>query len=336
MKIGPCDITRKIFIIAEIGNNHEGDVELAKRMISVAAKAGVDAVKFQTFQTRYYVSAADAARFARLQSFELTFEQFRDLSRVAEGEGVVFLSTPFDVESADFLNAIVPAFKISSGDNNFYPLLERVAGFDKPLLLSRGLADFEQIRRTVTFVEKIWTAKNISQQIAILHCVSSYPAEPREANLSAIRELQKEFSCPIGYSDHTMGMAAAPAAAALGARIIEKHFTVDKNYSGFRDHSLSADPAEMAEMVRRVRQVETLLGTGERVIQESEKRVASLVRRSIVAKRDLAAGSVLAREDLTWIRPAVGLSPGEEHLVVGKKLKRPVKFGEAVTLDIVE
>jgi N,N'-diacetyllegionaminate synthase len=332
MKIGPFDISKKVLIVAEVGNNHEGNVENAKRMISLAAKAGADAVKFQTFQTQFFVSSSDGARFARLKSFELTFDQFRELNRVASDEGILFLSTPLDIESARFLNSFVSAFKIASGDNNFYPLLKEVAGFGKPIVLSRGLADFEELRRAVSFIESV----KANPQLALMHCVTRYPVEPHEANLLAIRQMQKEFKYTVGYSDHLTGIEASVAAAALGARIIEKHFTVDKNFSSFRDHALSADPDDMSQMVKRIREVEVLLGSGTTGMQESEKSMVPLVRRSIAARKDLAQGSVVNMEDLTWLRPSGGLNPGQENLVIGKKLKRTVKFGEAITLDMVE
>jgi N,N'-diacetyllegionaminate synthase len=345
MKIGPFDISKKVLIVAEVGNNHEGNVENAKRMISLAAKAGADAVKFQTFKTELFVSPSDTARVARLKSFELTFDQFRDLSRTAADAGIMFLSTPLDMESARFLNEIVPAFKIASGDNNFYPLIKEIAGFGKPVILSRGLADFEELRRAVSFIESV----KADPQLALLHCVTRYPVEPHEANLAAILQMQKEFSYPIGYSDHVVGIEASVIAATLGSRIIEKHFTIDKNFSSFRDHALSADPGEMAQMVLRIRGAELsgmadvqesekklLLGSGTTGMQESERSMVPLVRRSIAARKELAQGSVVNMEDLTWLRPSGGLNPGQENLVIGKKLKRTVKFGEAITLDMVE
>ncbi len=332
MNIGPFDITKKVLIVAEVGNNHEGSLETAKRMVALAARSGADAVKFQTFKTEYFVGSSDPARFARLKSFELSFDQFRELSRVAKDEGILFLSTPLDIESARFLNTIVGAFKIASGDNNFYPLIKEVVGFGKPVILSRGLADFEELRHTVAFIESV----SSSVPLALLHCVTRYPVEPHEANLLAIRQLQKEFKYLVGYSDHLIGIEAAVAAAALGSRIIEKHFTIDKNFSAFRDHALSADPAEMTEMVKRIRTIEVMLGSGSAMVQDSEKTMIPLVRRSIAAKKDLSEGSVVHFQDLTWLRPSGGLNPGQENLVVGKKLKRAVKLGDVFTVDMVE
>jgi len=330
MKIGNFDLEKKVMIVAEIGNNHEGDFQLAKEMIKEAAKTGVDVVKFQTFRTEHYISQKDEARFNRLKSFELKYEDFEKLSKIAKNEGLVFLSTPFDVESAKYLNKIVPAFKISSGDNNFYPLLETVAGFGKSIILSSGLADLNQIIKSKNFIEKIWKDKGIKQDLAILHCITNYPVEPFEANLKAITTLKDKLNCTIGYSDHTIGIEAAALSVALGARIIEKHFTIDKNYSNFRDHQLSADPEEMTDLVKRIKEVITLMGSGKKELQDSEKSSVKLLRRSIVASRDIEKGEVISGNDITWIRLDKGLPAGEEQKILGKKTTKSFEMGEPI------
>ena len=335
MKIGSFDLEQDVLIVAEIGNNHEGSYALAEEMIGAAAETGAGAVKFQTFRTEHYVSRRDESRFSRLKSFELTFEEFEKLSSVAHNEGLLFMSTPFDLESAEFLNTIVPAFKISSGDNNFYPLIEKIAHFNKPIIISSGLADLGQIRYSKTFTEHIWEQLGIKQDIAVLHCVSSYPVPFAEASLSTISHLKNELQCTIGYSDHTIGIEAAVLSVALGARIIEKHFTLDKNYSDFRDHQLSADPQQMRELIEKIKETCMLLGTGGKKVQKSEQTSVDLVRRSIVASRDLPKGKRVSGEDITWVRPGVGLPPGQEHVVLGKSLSRPVRVGEPITLEIL-
>jgi len=332
MKIGKHDTEERVFIVAEIGNNHEGSIEVARRLVEAAADAGVDAVKFQTFRTAHYVSAADPARFKRLQSFELTFEQFRELERLARSLNVGFLSTPFDLESAAFLESIVDAFKIASGDNDFFPLIDRVCASRKPVIISTGVADLPHLRRVRDFVAQ----RRGTGNLAFLHCVTSYPAPPGEANLAAIPQLAAELGVTAGYSDHTMGPEACLAATALGARILEKHFTLDKHYSDFRDHQLSADPAEMRQIVEGVRKIETLLGRPEKRVQPCEESLVKLVRRSIVAGADLPAGHRVRMEDLTWIRPAGGLSPGNETLLLGKTLRRAFRFGEPIGAEDVE
>lgn len=335
MKINDFDLDKDVLVVAEIGNNHEGSYALAEEMVGLAAKAGAGAVKFQTFQTEYYVGRKNEARFRQLKSFELTYVEFEKLSKVASSEGILFLSTPFDLESAEFLNTIVPAFKISSGDINFYPLLEIVARCGKPIILSTGAANMVQIRSAKGFIEEIWRDLGVGEELAVLHCVSSYPVPVDEANLGVILTLKRELKCTIGYSDHTPGVEAAALAVALGARVVEKHFTINKNHSGFRDHRLSADPEEMAQLTQRIKETLSLLGTGEKVLQNSEQEAVNSTRRSIVAKRDLPEGKVITPNDITWIRPAGGLPPGKEHLVLDKYLSAPVKMGEPLVPDIL-
>ncbi|HIJ66756.1 MAG TPA: hypothetical protein HPP87_02795 [Planctomycetes bacterium] len=333
MNIGSFDTNKEVMIVAEIGNNHEGSYALAEEMIYKAAQAGADAVKFQTFRAEFYVSRLDKARFERLKSFELTFDQFERLSRTARDAAVIFLSTPFDLDSAEFLNSIVPAFKISSGDNNFYPIIEKIAGFGKPIIMSSGLSGIGELKQTKSFIERKWDNSEQKPDLAVLHCVSSYPVKPSEANLGAITHLKEELGCTVGYSDHTMGIEAAVLSVALGAGIIEKHFTIDKGYSDFRDHQLSADPEEMKKLVERVREAQVYLGSGKKVVQKVEQANIPLLRRSIVAKADLAAGSTISTDDITWVRPAGGLEPGSEMIVVGNRLKRAIRRGQMITLE---
>ena len=327
MKIGSIDLTDEVCIVAEIGNNHEGDVQRAHQLIEAAAASGVNAVKFQTFQTKHYVSAQDARRFERLSAFELTPNQFQQLAEYAHSVNLLFISTPFDLGSVDVLLPLVDAYKISSGDNNFYPLIERVSRTKKPLMVSTGLADDAQISETLECIRE-WRALN---QVALLHCVTAYPVDPASANLAAIAALAINEEITVGYSDHTLGCEAAVLSVAAGARIIEKHFTLDKNYSDFHDHHISADAQDMAELVTRVRHAEQLLGAGTNTVQPIEEKIRASVRRSIVAGRDLRQGHVLKFSDLTWIRREGELVPGQENIVVGKRLKRNIDFGEPLT-----
>ena len=330
MKIANVDLDEDILIVAEVGNNHEGSYGLAEELIGLATEAGAGAVKFQTFRTELFISRKEKERFAKLKSFELTFDQFERLSKTAHNMGLLFLSTPLDLESANFLSNIVPAFKIASADNTFYPLLQTIAGFGKPIIMSAGLADLSQMSYSKLFLESIWRNLGIYPGLCVLHCVTSYPVPPEEVNLSAISTLGQKLGCTVGYSDHALGIEAAVLSVGQGARIIEKHFTKDKNFSDFRDHALSADVAEMNELVRRVKDAATLLGCGEKTVQASEKESLQSVRRSIAAKRDLPEGTILAWHDITWTRPPGGLSPGQESLVLDKRLKRRMNQGEAI------
>jgi sialic acid synthase SpsE len=336
MQIGRFDLEQNVLVIAEIGNNHEGDFDTARELVRRAAECGVDAVKFQTFRTRYFVSTSDKARYDRLASFELTPTQFEHLHDLARSLGLMFISTPLDLESARFLESLVDCYKIASSDNNFYPLIEQVCGTGKPIVVSSGLVDLDQIEETKRFIHSHWQSRGISSFLAVLHCVTSYPAPFDQVNLAAVSLLAERLGCTVGYSDHTIGTEACLAAVALGARIIEKHFTLDKKFSDFRDHQISADPDEMKQLVRQVKLVRQLLGKPEKALQESEAAIEALVRRSIVAAADLPAGHKLRREDLTWIRPGGGLPPGKESLVKDRKLKRALSFGEQIRLVDVE
>ena len=335
MKIGDLDLDERVMVVAEIGNNHEGDFGLAQELIGLAAEAGVDAVKFQTFRTQHYVARRDRRRFEQLRSFELTIEQFEHLSRVADDAGVLFLSTPLDLQSAESLSTIVAAYKIASGDNTFGPLLEAVARTGKPVIVSTGLASMTEIRTARDTIRRVWSVRGIDQELALLHCVTSYPVPPEEANLAAIGTLKAAFGGTIGYSDHTLGIDAAVYAVAAGARIVEKHFTVDKGYSEFRDHRLSADPKEMPKLVRRIRALERTMGSGQKVPQPCERSVVESLRRSIAAARDLPAGAILRREDLTWMRPGGGFAPGREDCVLGHELAGAVRAGQVITSQLL-
>lgn len=335
MKIRDHDLALEPLVIAEIGNNHEGRMEIACELVRQAAACGVKAVKFQTFRTEFYVSQADAARFKRLKSFELSFQQFEQLAMLARSLGLLFISTPFDLESAKFFRSIVDAFKIASGDNNFYPLIAEVAASGKPLIISGGLVDGAHLRRVIEFATEHWP-KDCEFKLALLHCVSSYPTPANQANLRSISYLTQQFNLPVGYSDHTLGLDAACAAVALGARIIEKHFTLSKSFSDFRDHQLSADPSEMRELVQKVKLVSSMLGEYGKGIQVCESSSIHAMRRSIVSSKKLKRGHQLEWSDLTWIRPAIGIPPGQEQRFLGRRLVQDVGFGQPLRESDVE
>jgi sialic acid synthase SpsE len=322
-----------VFIVAEIGNNHEGNFDLAVEMIESAAKSGVDAVKFQSFIPDLYVSGVDIERLNRLKKFQLTYEQFRFLAKKASELNVVFFSTPFDIKTAEFLNEIQQIFKISSGDNNFYPLIETVAKFDKPTIISTGLADLDHIEKLVKF----WTSKGGHlDNLALMHCVSSYPTPFDQANIAAVTTLRdKFFNITIGYSDHTLGCDAAVLSVGAGAKIIEKHFTLSNEQSDFRDHQLSLNPLEMFKLVKKIRQAESLMGSGEKIIQNCEVQQESQTRRSIAAAHDLYSGKVLEKDDLTWVRPGTGIPVGQENKVIGRKLNASIEMGQLIMEDFL-
>ncbi|HEY0836356.1 MAG TPA: N-acetylneuraminate synthase family protein [Azospirillum sp.] len=342
MRIGQFDTAQDVLIIAEIGNNHEGNPQVAEELVHRAAEAGVQAVKFQTFRTELFVAPSQAERFARMKRFELSQETFAHLARVARDKGLLFISTPLDCESAAFLDGIVDAVKVASGDNTFYPLIEQVAATDKPLIISGGLADLDELAYTKALVDKVRHESGRhghgrAADLALLHCVSAYPVAPEQANLAAVRTLAARFpDCTIGYSDHTLGVTAPVLAVAAGARIIEKHFTLDRNFSEFRDHQLSADPAMLRQLVEEVREAQTLLGSGAKVAQPDEAAALTAIRRSIAARRDLTAGAVVGPDAIVWIRPGDGIPPGQEARVLGRRLKANVAAGTLLTDDVLE
>lgn len=336
MNIKNIDLINEVLVVAEIGNNHEGSYTLAEELIGLAVEAGVRAVKFQTFKTQYFVSKKDIDRFNRLKSFELSEQDFIRLSEHAREAGVLFISTPLDLESAKFLISIVDAYKIASSDNNFYPLLKYVAETFKPIIMSSGLADIKLIKESQHYINTIWNNRNVNPGLAVLHCVTAYPVPPEQANLLAIHQMKKELNCVVGYSDHSLGINACKIAVALGARIIEKHFTINKNYSSFRDHQLSADPAEMTALVKSIKEINTLLGTGVKIPQQVELSAMQALRRSIAAKKELSKGHKIEYDDLMWIRPGDGLAAGNENLIIGKILKIDTHFGDKILLDMVE
>lgn len=336
MKIGRRSTNDRVFVIAEVGNNHEGNLDLALELVGLAARAGADAVKFQTANADMFVSPADAERHARMKRFYLGEEGYRALRDAAHKAGIAFVCTPLDMQSARFLGPMVDAIKIASGDNTFVPLLEHAGACGKPVILSTGLADLDTVHRAVDIIEDSGSSAPGAHKLAILHCVSAYPTPPVEANLAAIGTLAENFDYPIGYSDHTLGIEAPVLAVAAGARIIEKHFTIDKAHSDFRDHALSADPDDLAFMISRIRAAEMMLGDGVKRPRGCESEGATAFRRSIAAIRDLPAGHVVREDDLMWIRPGTGLEPGQESLIVGHRLVRAVKQAELFDRHCIE
>ena len=334
MRIGSFDTAERVLVIAEIGNNHEGSLDRARALVEEAAAAGADAVKFQTFRTEHFVHPSDTARYERLEGFRLSYDEFAELAELAHARGLLFASSALDLESARFLAETADAIKIASGDNDFFPLLEVAAQADTPLIVSTGLTELDGLDRTAAFVEE---ARGSRGGLALLHCVSGYPTPDEDVNLLAIGLLAERYPAwTIGYSDHTLGLDAAPLAVAAGARIVEKHFTLDKNLSDFRDHQLSADPSELRSLVASIRDAERFAGRREKLLQASEEPLAVAARRSIAAAGDFAAGHRLQDGDLTWLRPGDGLRPGEEPALLGRPLRHAVAFGDRLGPEDVE
>ena len=316
----------KKFIVAEVGNNHEGSISNAYKLIEEAKNAGVDAVKFQTYNVKkYYSSDSDIKRIKKLEKFELSHESLIKLSKYAKKLGLIFFSTPFDIESAIFLNKLQNIFKISSGDNDFYNLIKKVLSFNKPIIISTGMLNYKEIKKLYNFINN----NKFKNQICFLHCVSSYPAPIKELNLNSIVYLKEKFpDCIIGYSDHSDSIESCVLSAYLGAEVIEKHFTLDKNFSSFRDHKLSASPAEMKKLVNIIRNLELMLGKKNKKIQKSETFNLAGSRRSIASNKNLQKNSIIKSSDLIFVRPRNKFCILDEKKIIGKKLKKAIKFGE--------
>lgn len=333
MKIGHMDISTRVLVIAEIGNNHEGDPESAAELVRQAAAAGADAVKFQTIVPEDLVRPDQTTRLEQLRRFALDKTTLHRLADIAAETGTMFLSTPFSLAAVDLLDPLVPAFKIASGDNDYAALLERVAETGKPIILSTGMATTAEAALSAAWIAR-HRAAGASPDLVLLHCVSAYPTPPEEANLGAIRDLAR-LGYPVGYSDHTLGIEAAVAAVAAGARVIEKHFTLSKTTSAFRDHSLSAEPAEFAELVRRIRLVETMMGDGIKRTMPAETASAVAARRSACAATALPEGHILQPNDIRWLRPADGVAPWDGASLLGRKLRSSVSAGASLTTSDV-
>lgn len=320
-----------VLIIAEAGVNHNGDINTAKKLIDVAAEAGVDLVKFQTFKADDLVSkAAKQAEYQKknigdgkdsqyemLKKLELSDDAHNQLITYAERKGVKFFSTAFDVNGLNYLNTLdFDLFKVPSGEITNYPYLRKLAQFAKPVILSTGMADMAEIEAALQVLEQGVARKNIT----VLHCNTEYPTPMEDVNLKAMLSIQKEFGVQIGYSDHTLGIEVPIAAVALGATVIEKHFTLDRNLPG-PDHRASLEPSELKAMVSAIRNIELAIsGDGVKKPSPSELKNKAIARKSIHTARDLKKGAILSEDDLIPLRPGDGISPMQWTEVLGKTL----------------
>jgi len=344
MKIGDWHLSSgTTFIIAEAGVNHNGDLELARLLVDVAVRAGANAVKFQTFKADKLVSVnapkaeyqrqtsdATESQYDMLRRLELSLEAHKYLFAYCTRKNILFMSTPFDEDSANVLDELgVTAFKIPSGEITNLPLLTHIARKDKPMIVSTGMSTLGEVETAVNTVESAGNAN-----IVLLHCVSNYPADPADVNLRAMHTMATAFDVPIGYSDHTQGIEVSLAAVALGACVIEKHFTLDRGLPG-PDHAASLEPAELAEMVRCIRIVELSLGNGRKKPATSEADTTAVIRKSLVAECDLTTGTILRDAMIGIKRPGTGLPPAMRSLLIGKTLTRDVARGTLLTLEMI-
>ncbi|QUL99577.1 MAG: N-acetylneuraminate synthase [Candidatus Fermentithermobacillus carboniphilus] len=328
-------LLRQTYIIAEAGVNHDGKLDKALRLVDVAAEAGADAVKFQAFRAAKMTSsiapkaayqlertARDETQEEMLKKYELSDEAFAKLAEHARARGIDFICTPFDEESVELVAALQPAaIKVSSGDLTNHPLLKRIASKGYPVILSSGMATLGEVESALHVVENARPSL-----VIVLHCTSSYPADPKDVNLRAMETIRRAFAIPVGYSDHTLGIEVAIAAVALGACVIEKHFTLSRLDEG-PDHAMSLEPIELQALVRSVRIVEQALGNGVKRVTDSEMDTRISARKSIHLAVDVSEGEVITLEKLCCLRPGDGISPSLLDLVVGRRARRQLAAG---------
>lgn len=326
------------YIIAEAGVNHNGSLRLAKKLVDKAVWAGADCIKFQTFNSdKLVVKNAPKANYQKkttsntenqldmLKKLELTSKQFINLKDYCQKKGIAFLSTPFDLESINFLASIgIKTWKIPSGEITNYPYLRAIGKRKETVIMSTGMSTIAEVRNAVAVLRKFGTKK-----ITLLHCTTEYPAPYDSINLQAMYTLKKEFGCDVGYSDHTNGIEIPIAAVVMGATIIEKHFTLDHNMEG-PDHKASLEPEELRNMIRAIRNVERAFGNGKKVPSKAEKRNIPIVRKSIVAASYIKKGEVFSDINLTTKRPGKGTSPMLWERVVGTIAKRDYNEDELI------
>ena len=328
----------KVFIIAEAGVNHNGNIEIARRLVDAAAKAGADAVKFQTFKAEnlackdakkaeYQLETTDKmeTQYSMLKKLELTEKMHRELLEYCREKDITFLSTPFDIESARMLAGMgIPIMKIPSGEITNFPYLREIAGYRKKIILSTGMSSLPEVRSALDVLKE-----NGAEDVTVLHCNTQYPTPFQDVNLLAMVSMGKILGVPTGYSDHTQGIEVPLAAAALGACVIEKHFTLDRSMEG-PDHKASLEPCELKAMVEGIRRIESALGKDVKQVAASEKANIDIVRKSIVADRTIKKGELFTEENLTTKRPGTGISPMRWNEIIGKTADRDYKADEMI------
>lgn len=325
------------FIVAEVGINHNGDLRIAKKLVDAAKDAGADAIKFQTYITKDFLSKnvitpthVKESIFDLLKRLELSVGDYRKLAEYSKRKGIIFMSTPLDYSSVDLLHELrVPVFKVASCDLNNLPLIKYIAKKHKPMIISTGMGNMGEIEEAIAVVRA-----QGNNDIILLHCVSVYPPKPEEVNLKAMDTMYKAFQVPTGYSDHALGIHISLAAVARGAKVIEKHFTLDKKMEG-PDQELSADPAEFKQLVAGIREIEKSLGTGIKFASKDEVSMKQAFRRSIVANLDISAGTTVRERMLAFKRPGTGLEPKYADLIIGKKAICDIKADDFLKFEDV-
>lgn len=314
------------YIIAEIGVNHEGDESKAIDLIQKAKNCGADAVKFQTYTNDNYISIDQIERKKRISKFCLSRKSFIKLYNYSKNIGINFFSTPLNLDDVDFLDEYVKLFKISSGDITFIPLIKKIAEKRKPTIISTGLSNYKEIRNAISSFERIFPKAREKGFLMIMHCVANYPAEKHILNLNNIENLKYKFKIPVGYSDHSLGTEACEIAVSKGVKIIEKHFTYRIQNQKFHDHKISADPKQLIKLIKKVKKIHLMNGLETRKIVEDISMFKHL-RRSLCASKDLKRGTIIKEKDIIYLRPQWGFKPGQENVILGKKINKDLKKG---------
>jgi N,N'-diacetyllegionaminate synthase len=334
---------KKCFIIAEAGVNHNGNLEIAKKLIDVACDAKVDAIKFQSFKADKLVTkdaikaeyqkrnTGNGSQYEMLKKLELSYDDHIILKEYCEKKGTTFISTPFDFESVDLLEKLdIHLYKISSGDLTNIPLLKYIAKLDKPMIISTGMANLGEVESAVEQIKAVGNDK-----ISLLHCTSNYPTAYKDVNLNAMLTLKNAFKVQVGYSDHTSGIEIPIAAVAMGAEIIEKHFTLDKNMEG-PDHKASLNPEELKVMVNSIRNIEIAFGDGIKKCNKNEEDTKKVARKSIVASKKIKSGETISYENIDFRRPGTGISPLLVNEVIGKTAINDININEFITFNSIK
>lgn len=336
----------RTFIIAEAGVNHNGNMNTAIKLIDMAKKAGADAIKFQTFKSERLVTrstpkakyqkantGSGESQLEMLKRLELTSDNFKRLFSYCRKKNIIFMSTPFDEKSVDMLDRLgMGIFKIPSGEITNKPLIQHIAGKNKPVILSTGMSYLSEVEKAVRWIYEIWNKSGFNQQLTLLHCVSNYPAHAADVNLYAMNTLKAAFGLSVGYSDHTQGIEIPIAAVAIGAKAIEKHFTLDKNMKG-PDHKASLEPDELKAMIKAIRNVEKAMGDGIKRPTEKEEEIRVIARRSLVAKKNIKKGGVIRSGDIIIKRHGNGILPEFKDIIKGMKARKNIIADSVIKWD---
>lgn len=325
----------KFKVIAEIGCNHEGSFEKAVELTHLAADAGADIVKYQSYTPQRFISADNDERLKKVTQFALNKENFLALHKIALDRNILFMSTPVTEDWVEFLNPLCCAFKIASGDITFQPVIKKAAKTGKPIIMSTGAATIDEIDQAVIWIQKEIGSAKLQDRLTLMHCVSAYPTPIEEANILAIPFLRERYGVNVGYSNHVMGMSACLSAVALGATLIEVHFTDQKEDRAFRDHALSFNSNDLKSFINFSNEIRLSLGKYEKQVQPCENQNISLIRKGIVAAKDIKTGEILTEENLMYARPATEFISEDIIKLLGKQINRDIQQGYLIPKDVI-